>query len=322
MAPRLTHSFAAAATIALFAAAAPSTIESQAARPVVRLMTGTPGAGFYPLGEALARAFAASQSGWSIQVQESTGSVSNVTALERGDADIGFAYADVAYMAFVGRLEPGAKPFERLRGVAVLELTPVHLVVRGNSGLTSVGDLRGHRIGVGTPGSGTALTAGLVLKAAGLDPPSVRAEPLRYNDAAARIVNGTLDAMFVTGSQPVEAVSAAMRAGARLLPLTGPAIERLRHDYPFLRPTVIRSGTYSGQQAAVHTVGVENVLVCRRELDERLVHDLTRRFFQGLSSLPYLRSLLRLMDLEQAPATPIPLHEGAARYYRERELSR
>jgi TRAP-type uncharacterized transport system substrate-binding protein len=72
---------------------------------------------------------------------------------------------------------------------------------------------------------------------------------------------------------------------------------------------------------AVHTIGVGSLLVCRSDLDEALVHDLTQRLFE---ILPALSSQLALgpTDLEHAPATPIPLHDGAARYYRERELSR
>jgi hypothetical protein len=253
-----------------------------------------------------------------VQVRDSAGSVANVEALQRGDADIGLSYADVAYMAFVGRLEGRPQAFSELRGIAVLELTPVHLVVRANSGIRDAAGLRGRRVGVGLPGSGSALTADIVLAAIGIDASSARLEPLRYVDAGNRLAAGTLDAMFVTGGDPLASVRASTGAGARLVPLAGPAIERLRHDYPFFRPTVIPGGTYPGHPDPIQTIGVDNLLVCRRSLDEALAHDLTARFFEGLPSL----SMLTLMDLDQAPATPIPLHDGAARYYRERELSR
>jgi uncharacterized protein len=289
-----------------------------APRPVLRLTTGTPGAGFYPLGQALAGAYRQALPLLDVQVQDSEGSVANVEALQRGGADVGLAYADVAYIAFVGRLEGRPQAFDELRGVAVLELTPVHLVVRANSLIRDAGGLRGRRVGVGLPGSGSALTANIVLAALGIDASSVQVEPLRYVDAGNRLAAGTLDAMFVTGSDPMASVSASTGAGARLVPLTGAAIERLRHDYPFFRPTVIPGGTYPGHPDAIHTIGVDNLLVCRKNLDESLVHDLTAHFFDILPSL----SMLTLMDLDEAPATPIPLHDGAARYYRERELSR
>jgi len=82
---------------------------------------------------------------------------------------VGLAYADVAYVAFVGNLEGQPARFDRLRGMAVLQLAPVHLVVDAESGIRDVSGLRGRRVGVGTPGSGTALTATLVLNAFGID---------------------------------------------------------------------------------------------------------------------------------------------------------
>ena len=234
---------------------------------------------------------------------------------------MGFAFADVAYTAFAGGLAGSPQPFDRLRAIAVLQLNPLHLVAAPRSGIRHPRDLRGRRVGVGRPGSGTALTASLVMSAFGVDPSSVRIEPLAYNDAAARLAAGTLDALFVAGSDPLESVAIAIRAGAVLLPLHGPVIEALRHQYPFLRRAVIPARTYGGQHDPVLTIGVDNVLVCSSRLGESLVYDLTRRLFEALPSMAAAQPSLRLMDLEQAPATPIPLHEGAARYYREREIA-
>jgi hypothetical protein len=289
-----------------------------APRQAVRLTTGTPGAAFHPLGQALAGVFAAALPHGAVTVQESAGSVANVESLQEGRADVGLSYADVAYMAHVGQLGDQQHPFADLRGIAVLELAPVHLVVRAGSGIERPESLRGRRVAVGPTGSGSALTARLVLRAFGIEGGTVQVVPLRYNEAAVQLSAGTLDALFVTGSDPVDAVLVSTRAGARLLALTGPAIEQLRHAYPFFKPALIRGGTYPGHAEGVHTIGVDTLLVCRRGLDEGLVHDLTRQFF---ASLPTLFPLA-FLDLDQAPATPIPLHDGAARFYRERELAR
>jgi hypothetical protein len=289
---------------------------------LVRLTTGPPGGGFFPLGEGLARAYGRLLPDVTVEVHASSGAVANVEAIQRGDADLGFAFADVTYLAFVGRLNGASGSYDRLRGVAVLQLTPVHLVVRQDLGLKELRDLRGRRVGVGPPGSGTALTAELILGAFGISPSDIHVEMLQFNEAARRLVGGTLDAMFDDAIYPAESVRMAARTGARLLPLTGRPLERLRHDYPFFRAAVIPRDAYPGVTEAVHTIGVDSLLVCRRDLDEALVHDLTTRFFEALPSLPSSQDALRFMDLDQAPATPIPLHEGAARYYRERELLR
>jgi hypothetical protein len=289
-----------------------------AVRRTVRLTTGTPGAAFYPLSQALERAWAEAFPLLDVQTRDSAGSVANVEAIQSGNADIGLAYADVAYTAYIAQLRKPSPAADILRGVAVLELAPVHLVVRRDSAVKRAADLRGCRVAVGPEGSGSAVTARVVLAALGIDDRDVRVESLRYNEAVARLKAGTIDALFVTGRDPIAAVRDAVGAGARLLPLAGPAIERLRHEYPFYRQTLIPGGTYPGHPDPLDTIGVDNLLVCRRGLDEALVHDLTARFFAVLPSLP----MLSFMDLDQAPATPIPLHEGAGRYYRERELSR
>lgn len=289
---------------------------------VVRFSTGTPGGGFYPLGEGLARAYERSFRSVTFQVNPTAGAVTNVEAIQRGDADLGLAFSDVAYIAYVGRLGHASQAFDRLRGVAVMQLTPVHLVAGRDSRIREVGDLRGRRIGVGPPGSGTALTAGLILQAFGIGESAVQVEQLQFNDAADRLVKGTLHAMFDTAIYPAASVTVATRAGARLVPIAGPPIERLRHEYPFLRVTVIPRDTYPGGTHTIRTIGVDSLLVCRRDLDEALVYDLTRRFFEALPSLSSSQGALRFMDLDQAPATPIPLHDGAARFYRERELLR
>jgi len=175
---------------------------------------------------------------------------------------------------------------------------------------------------MGPPGSGTALTASLILRAFDIDPSSVATELLQFNDASSRLISGQLDAIFVNASYPAESVTIATNAGARLLSIEGPAIDQLRHDYPFLRLTAIPANTYPFHSAAVHTIGVDNLLVCRSDLDEETVHDLTKALFAALPQLASDQVSLRLMDISQAPATPIPLHDGAARYYRERELFR
>lgn len=289
---------------------------------LVRLTTGTPGAGFHPLGEALARAFTAHVPDIRLEIHESPGAVTNVRALQDGRADVGFAFADVAYIAYVGGLEGNPRPFSRLRGIAVLQLTPLHVVARAGTGIRTVADLRGKRVGIGPPGSGTALTSGIVLRAFGLHPNELEAIQLPFNEAAHRLVAGALDAAFVNAGYPAESVAFATKAGAHLLPVTGAPVARLRANYPFLRLTFVPGGTYPGHPEPVPTIGVDNLLVCREDLPETLVYELTRNFFDVLPRLSAERISLRMMDLDQAPATPIPLHDGAARYYRELELTR
>lgn len=290
--------------------------------PPVRLTSGIPGATFHPLGERLAAGYRRVLPALVVEVQESPGSVRNVRALQGGTADLGFAFADVTYVAFVGRLAEEPRPFDQLRGVAVLQLTPLHLIARAGLEVRSIADLRGKRVGTGPPGSGTALTSDILMRGYGVGPDQVAVEALPFNDAARRLVAGTLDAAFVSAGDPSESVQIATRAGARMVGIDGDPVTRLRTEYPFLRLTFVPGGTYPGHPNPVPTVGVDSLLLCRADLDEDLVYRLTAAFFDVLPTLSTELESLQLMDVARASATPIPLHRGAARYYRERELTR
>src|SRR5258705_5196676 len=134
-------------------------------KPVIRLMTGTPGGGFYPLGQSLAAAY---RSDVDVDHRESPGSVSNVVALQTGRADIALAYADVAYFAFAGTLEGHPERFDRLRGIAVLQRAPVHLVARAGSGIADVAGFPGKCVRGGAPGNSAPPPTALVLHAVSL----------------------------------------------------------------------------------------------------------------------------------------------------------
>jgi uncharacterized protein len=189
-----------------------------------------------------------------------------------------------------------------------------------HTGIRHVSELRGRRIGIGPLGSSTVLTAGLVLQAFGVDGSSFHSEAVQGDVALRRLIDGTLEAMVIRTTYPSEVVTEATRAGARVLALTGEPIERLRQANPFFKIAVIPRNTYPGLHENVRTIGVDSVLICRTDLDETVVYDLTRGLFELLPSLPDLRVGGRFLDLEGTSATVIPLHTGAVRHYREREL--
>jgi TRAP transporter TAXI family solute receptor len=230
--------------------------------------------------------------------------------------------ADVAYSAFTRGTGATSVPFEHLRGIAVLHTNPLHLIVSKRSGIRSPADLRSRRVGLGLPGSGTAVIANLVMTAFGVDSGMVKIEMLSYAEAAVRVGNDSLDALFVVGSGPSDAVKIATSAGARLLSLQAPELDTLRRDYPFLKRVVMPAGMYPFHDQPIHTLGVDSILVCSSRLDEATVYELTKRLFDELPSLVDAHPALRFMDFAQASATPIRLHDGAALYYREQELAR
>jgi uncharacterized protein len=114
----------------------------------------------------------------------------------------------------------------------------------------------------------------------------------------------------------------AVKAGAYLIPIEGPPVDRLRQQYPFVRLAQIPREIYPGQDRIIPTVGIDLVVVCRRDLDSSVVYELTSALMSAYPRLSGVEATLKFLNPEEAPATPMPLHPGAARYYRERELSR
>lgn len=275
---------------------------------------------FKPLGDAIANEYARVLPDVRFHVEETAGSVTNLDDLQRGTADLGLALADVAYTAFNGWRRELVSDARNVRGVAVLHPSRVHVLVRADSSITSVRDLRGHAVGVGPIGSGTAVTSSLLLKAFDIAPKDIEQRALPFASATDALIKGEIEALFVVSADPTETVARAIRAGAKLIDVSGPTIHRLRGDYPFLRTAIIPSGLYGEHRRAVETVAIDVLLLCRVGLEDEFVHRLTAALFKVLPRLVAQFNYLRLMELSRAPATPVPLHPGAALYYREQEL--
>lgn len=244
------------------------------------------------------------------------GSVGIMEDLRAGSVDVGAATSDASYLAFTGRINKDSAPFAALRGIIVLDLKTIHLMVPRGSRASAVGDLKGFNVSLGPPGTGTALVAALLLNINGVTLGQVAEEYLTNAEASKRISKGTIDAAFVPLVTPAVEAATAAASGARFLEIAGPKVERLRLQHPFLLRTRLSQGTYHGQSKPVQTIAVDLLLVCRADMDEGLVYSLLKTYFEERA-----KSTIAA-DLNRASAMSIPLHPGAARYYRERELSR
>jgi TRAP transporter TAXI family solute receptor len=166
------------------------------------------------------------------------------------------------------------------------------------------------------------LIVDLVLNAAGVAGDVIRKGPYNRADLASGLSRGDFDAVFARNMYPAAFVQTAIHQGARLISIDGPRIDGLPSDYPFLQRVSIPPGVYVGQTERVRTIAVDVILVCRADLDEELAHELTEYLFRAVSRVPAYHDALQFIEIHEASATPIPLHDGAARYYRELELFR
>ena len=243
--------------------------------------------------------------------------------IQNGSADLTINVSQTAYVAYSGQLETTTNRYDQLRAIANLGVVPLHFIARTDSGIRSVSDLRGRSVNIGVPAAENYRLAQSVLEAFGLSAGTYTPHHLNYSESVTGLLNRKFDAMFLVGSYPGRGVLRVTEGGvARLLPIEGKAADRLRQGSAFLRPALIPANTYPGQTASIRTVGVQHVLVCRRDLTEGAVYELTKQLFVALPKLASIMTTMRSIDVDQASATSIPLHDGAARYYRERELSR
>jgi TRAP transporter TAXI family solute receptor len=249
-----------------------------------------------------------------IEVAAGTGR-GNVTTLQRGKADIALAAADAVYYSYVGEPDSGSPPFSELRGIATLQVTAAVLVAGARSGIHQFADLRDRTVAIGDPGGSLIRMAEAALKEYGV---VAKTRAVGFEEGGQQLLNGKLDATFYSVPLDGKGLEKFINAGARLIPISGPPLDHLLREFPFWRAAVVRPGL--GFQPII-TIGGVNAFVCSRNLDAELVYNFTKSFFELLPTLSSDLGL-RPLDAESAAATPVPLHEGAARYYRERETLR
>jgi TRAP transporter TAXI family solute receptor len=273
-----------------------------------------------PFNRTLASVYAAATPAPALapEVIKSPGVVESLEMLERDEGDVAYSFTNVVYAGFVGQLAGQAAPYTRLRGIALLQRAALHVLVGPRSPVRVMEDLRGRRLKFSGPGAALVLTVESVLPAFGLDPGQIGPDGTSGPDiAGSELLEGD-DAFVVLGIPPAVPVTDAVKAGARLLPLKGQGVDRLLSDDPFYSAMLIPAETYPGLRGPVVTIGVNGVLVCRADLPDDLVYRLTKALYEGPTGVE--PSLAQWLEPSSGAATPIPLHPGAARYYREREL--
>jgi TRAP transporter TAXI family solute receptor len=308
-------------TIAL--AAACRTDEARQSPISLTIATGSADGVYYPVGRALAEVYSRLP-GVAATTERTTTAGRNLEKIQRGTVDLAFDGAGFAYAAFNRGTDEDPRPHSRLRAIAVVFSTSVQIAARVDSGISRVEDLRGRRIGVGAKGGATDEVSELILAAHGLTYQDVKPAFRGGRDLLLDTREGRLDAFFLyaPSPQPIMADLTASR-DVRLVPITRDGITRVQARSPFLLKTVVLpAGTYAYQTENVSTVGADILLICRVDLPDGLVHDLTRELFAARPQLIAAHPAAGAIDVDRGPAASIPLHPGAARYYRERELPR
>jgi len=254
----------------------------------------------------------------------SNGSVANVAAIAAGTAQSGFVQSDIAHWAYSGTgIYQGRPKVDSLRAIANLYPESIQLVVRKGSGIKSVADLRGRKVSLDEPGSGTLVDARLILSAFGLSEKDLKAEYFRAQQVADSLKDGTIDAFFSVSGWPQSAVAdLAATVGIELVPIAGPEVDALIARFPFFSAEEIPDNAYRGV-AGVKTVSVHAIWATSSKQSEELIYKVTAALWN-----PATRKLLdsghakgREIRLDTATTgVGIPLHPGAEKFYKEKAI--
>ena len=315
--------------LAAAAGAASASGAARAQQQFFRIGTGGTGGTYFPVGGMIANAISEASGtgvkGLVATAVASNGSLANINAIGAGQFEAGLTQADVAYWAWSGTgLFEGRPKVDSIRFVANLYPESVQIVVKRGSGIRSVADLKGKRVSLDEPGSGTLIDARIVLAAYGLTDRDLKPEYLKMGPAADRMRDGALDAFFTVGGWPTGAIAelASSQGGIDLLPVDGDAAQRLLKQYSFFSADVIPADAYKGS-AETKTIAVGAQLVTSAKLADALVYDITKALWNDATRkmLDAGHAKGKLIRKETAvDGAGIPLHPGAERFYREAGL--
>lgn len=288
----------------------------------INIVTATTGGVYYPLGIAIAQLFNQNISGIKAISVATAGTAKNVQLMQEKSAEVAFVQNGVAYYAFNGTEMFKDKPMKFLRGITNLYPNVMHIVVAANSNIKTINDLEGKKIVPGSIGSATEIDSKEILELYGLNFKDMKSEYLGYSEAAEALKDGRVDGIIIAGGLPTSAVlDVAASLKIRILSMEPVMIGKLQETMPWYFAITIPKGTYMGQLEDVKTVAVANWLVCRDDLNNELVYNMTKTLYENQKDLVAAHSAAKDMRIQDAlKGMTVPLHPGAERYYKEKGI--
>src|SRR4051794_15336995 len=313
------HWSARRAAVALGAAALFAMSPARAADEFVNILTGGTSGVYYPMGVALSNLYTKNVPGTRPSVQATKASVENLNLLQQGKGEIAFTLGDSLAFAWQGDADAGFRSkLDKLRTIAAIYPNYVQVVASTESGIKTLADLKGKRLSVGAPKSGTELNARAILAAAGLSYKDLgKVEYLPFAESVDLMKNRQLDATLQSAGLGV----AAIRDLASSVPINVVEIPAAIVDKvgaPYVKAT-IPANTYTGQDKDVQAAAVVNYLVTRSDLKDDVVYAMTKSMFDKLPELSAAHSAGKDIKLEKAlEGMPVPLHPGAEKFFKEK----
>ncbi len=290
-----------------------------------RIGTGGTSGTYYPIGGLIANSISATGAsgveGLVATANSSNGSVANINAIQSGASESGFSQSDVAYWAYSGTgLFEGKGKIEDLRLLATLYPETLHVVARADAGIKSIADLKGKRVSLDEPGSGTIVDARIVLDAFGITEKDITPEYLKPGPSGEKMRDGGLDAYFFVGGFPAGAITElAASTDITLVPVTGPEVDKILAEYGFFAKNSVPAETYKGIPET-ETISVAAQWVTSAKQPEDLVYNIAKSLYSEATqkALQAGHAKGALITLDNAVTSAgIPFHPGAEKFYKE-----
>jgi uncharacterized protein len=285
----------------------------------INILTGGTSGVYYPMGVAISQIYSKAMPNSKESVQATKASAENLNLLQSGRGELAFALGDSVSDAWKGNADAGFKTkLNKLRGVAAIYPNYIQIVASGDSGIKTLADLKGKRISVGAPKSGTELNARAILKAAGLTYNDfAKVEYLPFGESVELMKNRQLDATLQSAGLGVSSLRD-LATSIKMVVVPIPQDVVLKVGDPAYQSGVIPANTYEGQTANVPTAYVQNFLITRADLSTDTVYTMTKALFENLDQLKAAHAAAKSIRKEAAATgMPLPLHPGAEKYYRE-----
>jgi uncharacterized protein len=291
------------------------------AQQFINVLTGGTSGVYYPLGVAIGKIFSDKLPNVKTQVQATKASVENLILLQQGRGEIAFALGDSLKAAWDGDAEAGFKTrLDKLRTIGAIYPNYIQIVATADSGIKTLADLKGKRLSVGAPKSGTELNSRAILAAAGLSYKDLRkVEYLPFAESVDLMKNRQLDATLQSaglGVASLKDLSTSIDIAVVSVPKA--VVDKIGPPFTSME---IPANTYAGQEKDVPTAAVINYLVTSTAVSDDLAYQMTKLIFESLPELANAHAAGKDIKLEStASGSPIPLHPGAIRYYKEKGL--
>ena len=292
----------------------------QAADNLVLATGGTAGT-YYPFGGAMAKIWNSKIKDMNVTAQTSGASGENVRLINKKEVELALVQSDTLDFAYNAK-EAFKEPLKGMTVIATLYPEIVQVVVAAGSPIKSFADLKGKKVGVGAPGSGTEANFRQLLDAYGMKKEDVNAQYLSFSESAEAFKDKHIDAFIVTAGIPNAGImDVSTQNEIRILDIPSDVAGKMTQKYPFLAGVKVPANTYKGQTADVSTVAVNAVLIAGNQLKDDMVYNLTKALFESQAELASAHAKGKELNAQYAvQGVSIPFHPGAVKYYKEKGL--